>query len=122
MLLMDRITRFVDCFLPLEACNLRCHYCYITHKRKFNNKIQQMPHSPEFIRQAFSRERWGGRMLINLCAGGETLLCESLVQIVKELLLEGHYVMIVTNGTINKRLAELSLIEPELLNHLFFNN
>lgn len=53
---MDRLKRFIDCYIPTETCNLRCHYCYITQKRKFNNQIASLP-SPQAIRVALSRQR-----------------------------------------------------------------
>ena len=50
---------------------------------------------------------WEGFVLINLCAGGETLLGETILPVVKALLEEGHYVMVVTNGTMTKRFDEI---------------
>lgn len=117
---MDKIKRFIDCYIPTETCNLRCHYCYITQRRKFNAKIASFSHSPEEIRHAFSKKRWGGICLINMCAGGETLLSDEVLPVVKELLEEGHYVMIVTNGTLTKRFEEISNWPDYLLNRLFF--
>lgn len=117
---MDKIKRFIDCYIPTETCNLRCHYCYITQKRRFNAKLASFTHTPEEIKQAFSMRRWGGPCLINMCAGGETLLSEELLPIVKVLLEEGHYVMIVTNGTMTNRFEEISEWPAHLLKKLFF--
>ena len=117
---MDKIKRFFDCYIPTETCNLRCHYCYIAQKRKFNNKLAKFSYSKEHIRKALSKKRLGGVCLLNLCAGGETLLSDEVLPLVKELLLEGHYVMIVTNGTVTKRFRELMLWPRELLERLFF--
>ena len=117
---MDELKRFIDCYIPTETCNLRCHYCYITQKRKFNNKIASFDKSPKVIRAALSQKRLGGTCLLNLCAGGETLLSDEVLPVVKELLLEGHYVMIVTNGTVTKRFEEVSQWPSELLSRLFF--
>ena len=114
------IRKFIDIYVPTELCNLRCHYCYITQKRKFNNKIAQLSHSPKVIRQALSKERLGGVCLLNLCSGGETLLSDDVLPVVKQLLEEGHYVMIVTNGTITKRFEEVSVFPIELRKRLFF--
>lgn len=36
---MDKIKRFIDCYVPVTTCTLRCHYCYITHHRLFDNKL-----------------------------------------------------------------------------------
>lgn len=117
---MEEIKKFIDCYIPTETCNLRCHYCYITQLRKFNNRIAKFEHDAKYIRKALSKGRLGGTCLINLCAGGETLLSQEVLPIVKELLEEGHYVMIVTNGTITERFDEVAMWPKELLNKLFF--
>lgn len=111
--------RFIDCYIPTETCNLRCHYCYIAQKRKFNNRLVSFSHSKEEIRAALSKQRLGGICLFNFCAGGETLLSDEILPIVKEILAEGHYAMIVTNGTIRPRFEEISLWEEELKERLF---
>ncbi|MBR3755235.1 MAG: radical SAM protein [Clostridia bacterium] len=116
---MDKIKRYIDCVVPISACNLRCHYCYITHNRLFDTKVFPFPKTAKEIRKAFSKERWEGTCLINLCAGGETLLSQETVELAKELLEEGHYVMIVTNGTISKSFFQISEFPQELLKHLF---
>lgn len=116
---MEKIKRFIDCYIPTETCNLRCHYCYITQRRKFNNKLVKFSQSKEVIVKALSKERWGGACLLNLCAGGETLLSDEILPLVKVLLSEGHYVMIVTNGTLNKRFSEISSWSDDLLDRLF---
>lgn len=112
--------KFIDCYIPTETCNLRCHYCYITQKRKFNNKVAKFNKSSKEIREALSKERLGGECLFNFCAGGETLLIEEIIDITKELLEEGHYIMIVTNGTLSKRFDEIVKLPKELLKKLFF--
>lgn len=115
-----QIKRFIDCYVSTETCNLRCKYCYIAQQRKYNNKLFKFPHSPEFIRRALSVSRLGGVCLFNICAGGETLLSKDVINIVEQLLLEGHYVMVVTNGTLTKRFEEIAKFPKELLDHLFF--
>ena len=117
---MDKIKRFIDCYIPTETCNFRCHYCYITQNRKFNNKVAKFNYTPEYIAKALSKERLGGVCLINFCAGGETLIAEEVIDIIKALLVEGHYVMVVTNGSLTKRFEKLAKFPKELLSHLFF--
>lgn len=117
---MDKIKRFLECHIATETCNLRCHYCYITQQRKFNSKIAAFKYSPEVIRKAFSQERMGGICFMDLCAGGETLLSQDVLPVVKALLEEGHYIQIVTNGTLTKRFKEIAIWPSELLNRLFF--
>ena len=116
---MDQIKRFLDCYIPTETCNLRCHYCYIAQQRKFENVLASFSQSKETIRKAFSKERLGGPCLLNFCAGGETLLSGELLPIVRELVEEGHYAMIVTNGTITKRFEEIAAWPEELRERLF---
>lgn len=115
-----KIKRYIDCYIATETCNLRCKYCYIAQHNKFNNKLFKFPHTPEFIRKALSVERLGGVCLLNLCAGGETLLSKDVIKITEQLLQEGHYVMIVTNGTLTKRFEEIAKFQKELLDRLFF--
>lgn len=117
---MDKLKRFIDCYISTETCNLRCHYCYIAQHNKFNSKMVKFTHSPEEVAKAFSKERWGGSCLLNFCAGGETLLSPEVLPIAEALLREGHYVMIVTNGTVDKRFDELRDMQEELRQHLFF--
>ena len=100
---MDKIKRFIDCYVPVTTCTLRCHYCYITHHRLFDNKLPTFKYTPEQVRKALSKERLGGICLINFCGGGETLLPPEIVKYIRVLLEEGHYIMIVTNATVSKR-------------------
>lgn len=116
---MDKLKRFIDIFIPTETCNLRCNYCYITQNRKFNGKLFEFDHSIEELKKAFSAERLGGVCLINFCAGGETLLTPIMTDIIRALLECGHYLMIVTNGTVSKRFDELSKLPKDLKNKLF---
>ena len=57
---MDKIKRFIDCYVPVTTCTLRCHYCYITHHRLFDNKLPTFKYTPEQVRKALSKERLGG--------------------------------------------------------------
>lgn len=115
---MEKIKKYLECYIPTETCNFRCHYCYIAQLGKFKNKLAQFTKTPEEIRAAFTRKRLGGTCLFNLCAGGETLLVKEIIDITEQLLDEGHYVMIVTNGSLTKRFEELSKLPEKLLNRL----
>lgn len=112
-----KLVKFIDCFVPIKKCNLRCKYCYIGQKKGFDS-AKAFYHSPEFIRAALSRKRLGGIALINFCGGGETLLCKELISIISELLYEGHYISIITNGTVNSALDELLKSDVDL-GHVF---
>lgn len=117
---MDKIKRYVECYVPITTCNLKCHYCYITRQQKWKDNIVPIGHSADEIARALSKKRLGGTCLINMCGGGETLLCPDIVQVVKALLEEGHYVMLVTNGTVTKVLKQFTELPKELLKHLIF--
>ena len=116
---MDKMKRYLDCYIPTETCNFKCRYCYIAQHNKFNNKIVKFNHSPEFIAKALSKKRLGGTCLINICAGGETLIAEEVIDVAEAILKQGHYVMIVTNGSLTNRFEKIAGISPELLKHLF---
>ena len=118
--IMDTIKRYIDIYVPVTTCTLRCSYCYITTHRLFEGALPEFKYSPEFVRKALSKERLGGTCLLNFCAGGETLLTPRLLEYVRALLEEGHYVMIVTNATLTKRFDEIALWPQALLKHLFF--
>ena len=119
---MDKMKRLIECYVPVYACNMKCDYCYIkqNEQRHFENKIIPFTYSPVHMAKCLNKERLGGTCLINLCAGGETLLSHEVVDLTKLLLEEGHYVMIVSNGTITKHIKELCEIDPRLRKKLWF--
>jgi hypothetical protein len=75
-------------------------------------------YSPEYIASALSVKRLGGVSYISLAGTGETLIQKEVVLIVHELLRQGHYVNITTNGTLKHRFQELINFDKELLSHL----
>ncbi len=117
---MDKIKKYIECYIPTETCNFRCHYCYIAQQGKFKNKLAKFIKTPQEIRAAFTKKRLGGTCLFNLCAGGETLLVKEIVEITRQLLEEGHYVMIVTNGSLSNRFKEFAQFPKALLHRLIF--
>ena len=117
---MDKLKRYIECYVPITTCNFQCHYCYITSLGQWKNEIKPIGHTPQEVAKALSKERLGGTCLINMCGGGETLLCPDLPEIVKALLEEGHYVMLVTNGSVTKVLEQIAKFPPHLLRHLIF--
>jgi len=117
---MDRMKRFIDIAVPVTTCNFRCHYCYITHNGLFANKLPKFPISPKDFAKALSRKRLGGVCLLNFCGGGETLLPPEIVDYVRAVLDEGHYVMIVTNGTVTKAFERFATFPKSHLSRLFF--
>lgn len=117
---MEEIKKYIECYIETETCNLKCHYCYIAQQNKFSSQVIEFSHTPVEIREALSAPRLGGICLLNFCAGGETLLAESVLPVVKELAEEGHYITIVTNGTVKKRFQEVITWPDEIQEHVFF--
>ena len=115
---MDQLTRFIDCYVDTQTCNLKCEYCYIAQKNLFNNKLVKFDHSPQEISAALSKKRFG-TCLLNFCAGGETLLADDVIPVIRALLEAGHYVSVVTNGTLTERFRELAALPDGLKKHLF---
>lgn len=115
-----KLKKFIDIYIPTTVCNLKCSYCYISQLNQSGNKVAKFKHTPEEIQKALSVERLGGICMLNMCAGGETLLSEEILPIARALCEEGHYVMIVTNGTVGKRFQEIEEWSIEQRGHLFF--
>lgn len=113
----ENVKAWISLAFTVGACNLGCEYCYLgQHSRK----ISEIPYSLEEIKKAFSYRRLGGACLVNVCSDGETLIHPRMPQIIKTLLEEGHYVMVVTNGTLKKSIEECLAIEEIFLKRLFF--
>lgn len=116
---MDRITKLVLCVIPNEVCNLKCGYCYISQVKGWTDPCN-IRYSPEYIAACLSKKRIGGTALINLTAKGETLLVNNITEIIKCFLMEGHYIEIVTNGTVTKKIKEILEFDNTLLERVFF--
>jgi len=116
---MDKLKRFINVHISLSNCTLRCHYCYVTIHQTFGHPIPQMNYSPEYVRQALSKKRLGGCCHLNFCANGETMLLPGLNDYIEQLLIEGHYISIVSNCTLSKNIDELIALKPELRKQLF---
>ena len=117
---MIKLARYVDVYVPVESCTLRCHYCYITTHRRFDNKLPVFKYSPTQIRQGLSQKRLGGPAFLSFCGGGETLLPLEMPAYFRELLNEGHYIGVVTNGTVNRAFDEIAKFPPEQIRRIFF--
>jgi len=112
--------RFIDCYVPVTYCNLKCSYCYLKQGDKFQYRIPGFKYDAAYVGKALSKERLGGVCHINLCGGGETLIPEEMPAIIEELLKQGHYIFVVTNGTLTKRFDEILKIDSALLKQLGF--
>lgn len=117
---MDKMKRFIDCGVGTFACNLRCHYCYVAQNFLFTQKVPTFKYPPALIGKALSKERLGGVCMFNICASGETLIPHEIVEYVRAILAQGHYVMIVTNGMLTKRIKEFTEFPEEYRKRLFF--
>lgn len=116
---MDQIKRLILGLIPNQKCNLKCEYCYISQLEAWDEP-EKMKFSPDYIAKCLSKERLGGTCLINLTGNGETLLQPEIADITEALLKEGHYVEIVTNGTISKRIDHILEQAEGYTSHLFF--
>lgn len=117
---MDIFKRFIDIYIPVTACNLNCHYCYISKSNRRGVEAPKMEYTPEYIGRALSQERLGGVTLFNMCGWGETMLLPNLFEITGEILKQGHYIWIVTNGLIENRINEMMQLPQEYLERLAF--
>lgn len=95
---MPKFHKYVDITIPVEACNFRCGYCYIWQQRNMDVTKSKFKYSPQHVAQGLSVKRLGGTCLMNICGIGETLFSQFTIDLAKELLLQGHFIIIVTNG------------------------
>lgn len=107
--------------IPLSVCNLRCHYCYLSQRdSQYEGIIPTMEYDPDQVAYAMRMERVGGPSFFNLCADGETLLLPNIEEYVRKLALEGHWIEIVSNMTITKKLDQILNLEKDVLSHIEF--
>lgn len=117
---MDKIKKLILAVIPNNNCNLKCEYCYISQMADWEKKDKEKKYSPQYMAKCLSVERLGGIALINLTGNGETMLDRDIVEIIRCFLEEGHYVEVVTNGTIKKRMEEVAHLPEKLTKRLFF--
>lgn len=104
----DNIKYFIGCNVPVFVCNFRCRYCYLGHhEHAYEGGIKPFAQSPDYIADYFSVERMQGLCYFNFCAFGETFLHPELIELVSKLTEQGHFVDIITNGTISKNIDKL---------------
>ncbi len=115
------ISKYVECLIPITKCNLECEYCYVIQEKRRDNKAPKFKKIPKEIGKAFDAHRWGGKMLVNLCGAGETMLCQELPEIVYHIVKEGHIVNITNNGTVTKSIKELLSLPEEITSRILFS-
>ncbi|WP_080656976.1 polysaccharide pyruvyl transferase family protein [Selenomonas ruminantium] len=117
----EKIHRFIDLQLrDTTTCNFHCEYCYVWRRDGYQEGRKTSDFSPIQIRHALSLSRCGGACFVNICASGETLLSRDITQLVSELLAEGHYVSLVTNGTTTRKIKEILSLDKKYLERMFF--
>jgi len=116
---MHKIKRLINCVLPLTMCNFKCHYCYLSQEKAFNKNIPKLKYDLDTIQKALRIERLGGTCLVNLCAVGETMMAPYIIELTKRMLENGHYVAIVTNGSITNKFKQLCNFSEEERSKLF---
>lgn len=115
---MIHTKKFIECTVPVTACNLKCEYCYVIQENRRTNQMDELPFSVEYIAKSLSSERLGGISYISLCGAGETLLPAYIVSLIEALLKTGNFVNVTTNGTLTSRFRELMKLDIELLSRL----
>ena len=90
--------KYIDITIPVEACNFRCHYCYIWQQRKMDCTKSIFKYSASHVAKGLSVQRLGGICLMNICGIGETLFSDFTIELAEKLLQDGHFVIIVSNG------------------------
>lgn len=118
---IEVMRKYIGFDIPIShQCNLRCSYCYLNGT--FDGSVLQpkAAYIPKFVRMKLSRQRIGGSALIGLCGDGETLLSEGFTQLCVELLKEGHYLHIVTNGVLVKKIQEILEEAGDYAGHIIF--
>ena len=62
---------------------------------------------PNILGRALSISRLGGRSFISICGAGETLIPKETPAIIYNILQQGHFINVTTNGTVTKRFQEI---------------
>lgn len=116
-----RIHKFIELLVfGTTECNFHCEYCYVWRKEEFHKGTETSFYPVIECRKALSQQKLGGVCHINICASGETMLSKDIVELVYELLDEGHYVSIITNGTVTSKINDILNFPSKLLDRMFF--
>lgn len=117
------IRYFIECLVPETRCNLKCSYCYVnSFSDEFKRKNNEFLYPLDTMLSGLTPERLGGICFFSICGAGETLLKKEVVQLVRGLVLLGHYVNITTNGTATKRYREIcDGLEKKILSKIHFS-
>lgn len=117
---MAKIKRFIECLIPVTACNLNCSYCYVVQESRRTDQLPDFKYDIKTIGAALTKDRLGGCSYISICGAGETLIPRQIVGITHAILANGHYVNLTTNGTHARRFSQLMDIPSEHRSRLHF--
>ncbi len=120
----DKIVKMINGTIHTSGCTLNCDYCYLAQSDHRNDRETYALRYPlETVLQACAKKRLGGTAFIQIIGDGETLLPKDAVPLICGLLKEGHYVQVVTNGTLQNRIHELvEMVEKDgLVSHLLLS-
>lgn len=112
--------RTIDIHIPVTHCNLSCHYCYVSHKNMRNAEATPFKCTAEELGNALTIKRLGRICHFNICGLGETLIPQQTVDITKELLKQGYYIIVVTNGLLKERLKQFCSFPDDYKKRLGF--
>lgn len=115
-----KIKRLLLINVPIMNCNLGCEYCYISALGQSQKGAAKFKYPPEYVGECLSKKRLGGTCIINMTGNGETLVPKEVPQYIYHLLLQGHYLEVVTNGTLTERFHTIAQFPGELLRRLEF--
>lgn len=110
--------RFIECLTTNTNCNLKCSYCYLIQQQRRTNENATFQYSPEHIGKALSVKRLGGVSLISITASGETFIPKEIPFIAKEILKQGHFLNITTNGTLTQQIDKFLEITEGYHDHI----
>ena len=116
-----KVKKFIDLHLDkTNICNFHCDYCSVWRSTGTGNDRVGCNRPAEELRKALSQKKLGGSCYINICARGETLLADDIYEMIYQLLDEGHYVSVVTNGTVSTVIEQLVNMPEDLQRRMFF--
>lgn len=105
---MEKIVKMINGTIHTLGCTLQCEYCYLAQRGyKNDGDIFALKYPLDKVLKACSKERLGGTCFIQIIGDGETLLPKDAGPLILGLLKEGHYVQVITNGTLTERIHDL---------------
>jgi len=66
------VNTFIECLLPITACNIKCHYCYVAQRDNRKMRQARLKYPPDIIAKALRKDRVGGTAYISICGASLT--------------------------------------------------